>query len=148
MRIFGTLPSSLVNGDGIRYVIFLQGCKHFCEGCHNPESWDFNSGKEVSVDILAKDILKRINYIDGVTLTGGDPFYQWEECVKLLTILPTTLNFWLYTGFEYTQIKNTTLAKMVDVIVDGRYIKDLHISGEMYGSSNQKIIRKGKELYL
>ena len=145
MRIFGILPASLVNGDGVRYVIFCQGCFHYCKGCQNPESWSPYGGGELSVEELAKDILAH-KHIDGITLSGGDPFFQENACLKLLDILPKDMNIWLYTGFEYKQIKDRELAKRSDVIVDGRYDETKKVEGMMYGSSNQNIIRKGKEL--
>jgi anaerobic ribonucleoside-triphosphate reductase activating protein len=140
MRIAGTLPCSLVNGDGIRFVIFTQGCGHHCKGCQNPDTWDFNGGTEMSVEQLAEQI-KAKKHIDGITLSGGDPFYQQDECVKLLKLLPN-INVWVYTGFSYNDIKDTPLAQMCDVIVDGMYVEELKCTGKMYGSSNQNIIRR------
>ena len=140
MRIAGTLSCSLVNGDGIRFVVFVQGCAHHCRGCQNPETWDFNGGTEISVESLAEQIKAR-KHIDGITLSGGDPFYQQEECVKLLKLLPG-INVWAYTGFTYDEIKHTELAQMCDVIVDGEFVEALRCEGEMYGSKNQRIIRK------
>lgn len=70
MRIAGTLSCSLVNGYGVRYVIFCQGCAHHCIGCQNPETWDFNGGKEITLEELAEDI-KKHKHIDGITLSGG-----------------------------------------------------------------------------
>lgn len=144
MRIAGTLPFSLVNGYGIRYVIFCQGCAHRCEGCQNPDTWDFNGGREVSVEDLAKDISKH-KHIDGITLSGGDPFFQQDECVALLKILrklvPEDFNVWIYTGFLYEEIQHTELAKMADYIVDGKFDKKKIVASEMYGSSNQRIIK-------
>lgn len=142
MRIAGTLSCSLVNGEGVRYVIFTQGCPHHCPGCHNPETWDEKGGFEISVEELAVDILKH-KYIDGITLSGGDPFYQQDECVELLKLLPN-MNVWVYTGFLYEDIRDTMLARMADVIVDGPFVEALRCDGKMYGSSNQKIIRKGE----
>lgn len=141
MRIAGILPCSLVNGDGIRFVIFTQGCSHHCKGCQNPDTWDFNGGTEISVEQLAEQI-KAKKHIDGITLSGGDPFYQQDECVKLLKLLPD-INVWAYTGFLYEEIKDTPLAQMCDVIVDGMYVEELKCTGKMYGSTNQNIIRKG-----
>ena len=139
MRIAGIFPCSFVNGDGVRYVIFCQGCAHRCKGCHNPETWDFGGGEEISVEELARQI-KAKKHIDGITLSGGDPFYQQDECVKLLKLLPG-VNVWAYTGFKYEEIKDTELAKMCDVIVDGEYIEELKCTGQMYGSTNQRIVR-------
>ena len=139
MRIAGTLSCSLVNGYGVRYVIFCQGCTHHCVGCQNPETWDPQGGKEISVEELSRDILKH-KHIDGVTLSGGDPFYQQEECVSLLKLLPEHLDVWIYTGFNYEEIKHTQLARMADYIVDGKFEQDKIVAGKMYGSSNQRII--------
>lgn len=140
MRIAGTLPCSFVNGDGARYVVFTQGCSHHCPGCQNPETWDFGGGYEASVEWLAADFRKR-KLLDGITLSGGDPFFQQEACVELLKLLPG-VNVWVYTGYEYEDIKHTELAKMADVLITGRFIKELVCEDKMYGSSNQRIIRK------
>ena len=142
MRIAGVNTCSLVNGDGVRYVIFVQGCKHHCKGCQNRWSWDMDGGADIHVDMIAEDVRKH-RMIDGITLSGGDPFYQHDECVELLKLLPE-YNVWIYTGFDYDQIVDTELAKMADVIVDGPFIEELRCEGKMYGSSNQRIIRLDK----
>lgn len=120
--------------------MFTQGCGHHCPGCQNPETWDFASGSEVPVELVA-DRFKRHKLLDGITLSGGDPFFQQESCVELLKLLPG-VNVWIYTGFEYEDICDTELAKMADVLVTGRFVKELACEGKMYGSSNQKIIRR------
>ena len=140
MRINGILPCSFVNGDGARYVVFTQGCKHHCDGCQNPETWDFDGGMEMSVAHIASDFQKR-RLLNGITLSGGDPFFQQEECIKLIRLLEP-VNVWVYTGFEYEEIKDTELAKLADVIVVGRLVKELACEGKMYGSENQKIITR------
>lgn len=140
MRINGIIPCSFVNGEGARYVVFVQGCHHHCDGCQNPETWDFNGGFEFPVEEMASDFKKR-RLLDGITLSGGDPFFQQEECVKLIKLLEP-VNVWIYTGFEYEEIKDTELAKIADVIVTGRFVKELSCEGKMYGSENQKIIRR------
>lgn len=144
MRIAGTLPCSLVNGDGIRYVVFVQGCGHHCPGCHNQKTWDFNGGNEVEPELIANDF-KRRKHLDGITLSGGDPFYQQEECLRLIELLPEGTNVWIYTGFEYEEIKDTELAKVADVLVTGPYVEELRCEGQMYGSSNQEIHRRGEQ---
>ena len=138
MRIAGVLPCSFVNGEGARYVIFLQGCKHHCKGCHNPETWNFDGGTEISAKEIAEDFRKR-KLLDGITLSGGDPFYQQESCLELLSFLPG-VNVWIYTGFEYDEISETELAKKANVLVVGRFVEDLKCDGQYFGSSNQKII--------
>lgn len=143
MRIAGIMPFSLVNGEGIQYVVFTQGCNHHCRGCQNPETWDFHGGEEMTVEEIAEDF-KRRKLRDGITLSGGDPFYQQEECLKLLDLLPG-VNVWIYTGFEYEEIQETELARRADVLVVGPYIEELKCEGKMYGSSNQRIIKRKEE---
>ena len=140
MRIAGTLPCSFVNGDGARFVVFVQGCGHHCPGCQNPETWDFDGGTEISPEQLAAEIRKH-RYIDGITLSGGDPFYQQEECLALVRLLPG-MNVWIYTGFHYEGIRDTELARAADVLVTGPFVEELKCEGRMYGSSNQEIHRK------
>ena len=138
MRIAGVLPCSFVNGEGARYVVFLQGCNHHCKGCHNPEPWNFDGGAEISAKEIAEDFRKR-KLLDGITLSGGDPFYQQESCLELLSFLPG-VNVWIYTGFEYDEISETELAKKANVLVVGKFVEDLKCDGQYFGSSNQKII--------
>lgn len=145
MRIAGTLPCSVANGDGVRFVVFVQGCDHHCPECHNPDTWDFNGGDYITPEALA-EIIKSKPYIDGVTLSGGDPFYQEAACLELMEHLPAETDLWVYTGFEYDEIKDTALAKRADVLVTGPYIKELRCVGQMYGSTNQEIHRKEETL--
>lgn len=144
MRIAGTISCSFVNGEGARYVVFTQGCRHNCPGCQNPDTHDPQGGYEVSVEDLAADV-KKHRLIDGLTLSGGDPFEQPEECCRLIKLL-APINVWCYTGYTYEQIKDTELAKLCDVIVDGRFESDKKIEGAYKGSSNQRIIRQRKEV--
>lgn len=142
MRINGILPCSFVNGDGARMVVFTQGCKHHCKGCQNPETWNFDGGMDVPVERIAEEY-KKHRLLDGITLSGGDPFFQQEECLKLIDLLPG-VNVWIYTGYEYEDICETPLAKRANVLVVGQFVEELRCDGKMYGSSNQKIIRRIK----
>lgn len=141
MRIAGTINLSAVNGEGLRYVLFLQGCAHHCKNCHNPDTWDFNGGTEMTVEDVAAMIRDRIDRYpyDGITLSGGDPMYQEAECVELLKLLPG-VNVWMYTGFEWEEIADRELPKMCDFVVVGPFIENLKCFNQMYGSSNQRII--------
>ena len=139
MRVAGVLPCSFVNGDGSRYVVFTQGCRHHCPGCQNPETWDPAGGTEISAEEIAADF-RRHRLLDGITLSGGDPFLQQDECLALLDLLPG-VNVWIYTGYEYEEICDTPLAKRADVLVVGPFCEELRCDGKMYGSSNQRIIR-------
>lgn len=148
MRVAGFVKESIVDGVGIRYVIFTQGCRHNCKGCHNKHTHDFNGGYSVDVEDIVEDI-KKYKYLDGVTLSGGDPFYQAKECCKLLKILKNELNIniWCYTGFTYEElmgIKDKYILRMlkhIDVLVDGRYIESLRdLNLRFRGSRNQRLI--------
>lgn len=145
MRIAGTIPCSLVNGPGIRYVIFTQGCPHKCFGCQNPETWDVEGGQNVAVSTIFRDIYERRFVLDGVTISGGEPFMQEKSLEHLVTDLrssPTTSRYsiWLYTGYEWEDIKDRPLTKLVDVVVTGRFQQANKVVGKLYGSSNQKVI--------
>lgn len=90
------------------------------------------------VSDIAEDFKKR-RMLDGITLSGGDPFCQQEECLELLRLLPG-VNVWIYTGFEYEDICNTELAKKADALIVGKFVQELKCEGKMYGSENQRII--------
>lgn len=142
LRVAGILPCSFVNGDGARYVVFTQGCIHHCPGCQNPDTWDLNGGTTLSITEIASDFLKR-PLLDGITLSGGDPFCQQEACMELLDLLPE-VDIWVYTGFEYEDIRDTPLAKRANVLVVGPFIENLRCEGKPYGSSNQRVIVRGE----
>ena len=138
MRVAGIVVRSFVNGTGMRYVVFLQGCPHHCYGCHNQATWDFNGGEEIPVEDIVEDF-KSKKFLDSITLSGGEPFSQQDACVELLKQLPG-VNVWIYTGYEYEDIQDTELAKMADVLVVGRYLEAFKCTDKPYGSSNQRII--------
>ena len=94
----------------------------------------------MAVSEIAADYKKR-RLLDGITLSGGDPFYQQEACLELLSLLPG-VNVWIYTGFEYEEIQDTELAKRADVLVVGPFVEAMRCEGQMYGSANQRIVRK------
>lgn len=140
------------NGEGIRVTLWVAGCSHNCVGCQNPETWDFDGGypfdKEAH-DFLFGELAKP--YIDGLTLSGGDPLYSVDEVTNLSkevkTIMPNK-NIWLYTGFTWEQIKSSRLKMIlpyIDVLVDGPYIEALRdVTLAFRGSSNQRLIRLHK----
>ena len=147
MKISGIVEESIVDGPGIRFTIFFQGCTHNCYKCHNPNTHDINKGKEISVDQLICNI-KELPYIDGVTLSGGDPLMQIEECVELCKkIKQLNLNIMVYTGYTYETLlkmsnpKYQELLKYIDYLVDGPFIYSLlDLTLKYKGSSNQRII--------
>ena len=145
IRILDILEETMADGPGFRTSIYCAGCAHHCPGCHNPQSWDFNGGREVSVDELL-EIIKADEFAD-VTFSGGDPLYQVEAFTELARRIKeeTGKNIWCYTGFRYEEIENDPRLSMIlpyiDTLVDGPFIvslrdPDLHFRG----SSNQRII--------
>ena len=133
----------MVDGPGFRTSIYCAGCDHRCPGCHNPQSWDFGGGREVSDDYLL-DIIKADKYAD-VTFTGGDPMYQAKGFARLAKRIKeeTGKNIWCYTGFSFESLKGSQrdLLKYIDVLVDGPYIEKLRDTDLLFrGSSNQRLV--------
>jgi len=131
---------SIVDGPGIRTVIWFQGCHHKCPGCHNPQTHDFNGGYEEDVDNII-EICNTQLLQDGVTISGGDPFYQPEALEYLISNINT--NIWVYTGFNYEYLLNKykNILQYIDVLVDGPYIESLRDLTLLFrGSSNQRLI--------
>lgn len=141
----GYIPNSLENGEGVRDVIFLTGCIHNCPGCHNKEAQDINNGLDIGIDEMMTILKKNNDMVDGITLSGGDPLYQYNNTVELCKQIKQNLknnNIWLYTGYtiEYIEKHYPDILKLVDVVVDGRYEQDLP-KAPYRGSENQRIIR-------
>lgn len=146
---------SVVDGEGIRIVIWTQGCSHNCKGCHNPETHDFNSGVLVDVNDIKKEI-SEIPFQDGITLSGGDPFMQPEACLEIASFAKKIgLNVWAYSGFTFEQLKLLSktkpvileLLKNIDVLIDGKFILEEKSYDVPYrGSKNQRIIDVVKSL--
>ena len=104
MRIANTVSDSIVDGPGLRFTVFTQGCPHRCPGCHNPDTHDPAGGHEATVDELAEKLLSN-PLTDGLTLSGGEPFCQAEECAKLAAAAREKgLNVWTYTGYTYERL--------------------------------------------
>lgn len=143
MRIAGIVPESYVDGEGIRFAIFMQGCLRNCAGCHNPETHDLNGGKVVDTEEIVTAI-KKNPLLTGITLTGGEPLLQIAPALELAkSAKKIGLNVWLYTGYKFEEIPSDAdeLLKFVDVVVDGEYIEELRdLELEFRGSKNQRII--------
>ncbi|MDP4153398.1 MAG: anaerobic ribonucleoside-triphosphate reductase activating protein [Bacillota bacterium] len=147
LRLAGIIPESIVDGPGIRMTIFTQGCPHHCPGCHNPQTHDFNGGKDVSFDYIC-DILNKDTLISGVTFSGGEPFCQAKELARLVDIIkPRVKNIITYSGYTYEQITESDnpdfmeLLKRCDFLIDGRYEQDKRsLMLNFRGSTNQRII--------
>ncbi|ADL50124.1 anaerobic ribonucleoside-triphosphate reductase activating protein [Clostridium cellulovorans] len=152
LKVGGFLDNSLVNGIGLRSVIFVSGCTHECQGCHNQELQCFSYGEEVTIEEIMDRIKKNLGIIRGVTLSGGDPMEQPQNLMQLSKeIKKLNLNIWCYTGYTYEEILNdqdkSELLKEIDVLVDGPFILKLKDEGLKYkGSSNQRIIDVKKSI--
>ena len=138
-------PDSIVDGEGIRSVLWTQGCPHNCKGCHNPGTHDFDGGALIDVDYMIEG-LKNIKGQDGITLSGGDPVCQSEACYEIAKAAHDMgLNVWCFTGFTYEAMlrnpKHKKLLEQVDVLVDGKFVLE-EKSYDLYfkGSRNQRII--------
>lgn len=143
------LKTCLTDGPGVRVSLYCSGCRIHCRGCHNPDSWSFNFGKEYTND-TEKEIIEALSkdYISGLTLCGGEP--TEPENLEILTNLAKkvkelfpTKTIWLYSGHEYEEIKDLELLKYIDVAVVGPFIlelRDISVNNKWRGSTNQRII--------
>lgn len=142
---------SIVDGEGIRAVIWTQGCLHNCKGCHNKITHDLNAGKLVEIEAVKKEITKLKN-LDGITFSGGEPFLQVEACLILAKFIKELgLNIWCYTGYKYEDIlkdlNKKKLLEKIDILVDGPFvISKRSLSTPFRGSTNQRIIDVNKSL--
>ena len=149
IRLAGIAENSFVNGKGLRKVFFSQGCSHHCEGCFNQHTWEFAGGRMFDMDELVQKV-KDEPFLDGVTFSGGDPFQQADKFAYLAKKLhEANINIWAYTGYTFEELMklaqtNPHIKQMinnVDVIVDGRFMKDKMSENLKYcGSSNQRVI--------
>ena len=145
IRIAGIIEESFVDGEGVRFAIFVQGCPHKCKGCHNPETHNFGGGKILNTEKIISDFAKS-PLIIGITLTGGEPLCQIDAVTELAKAAKNFgLNVWCYTGFTYEDLFSNDKIKhflnYVDVLVDGKFIesqRDLNLS--FRGSTNQRLI--------
>lgn len=155
LKVAGIVKESIVDGPGIRLVVFSQGCPHNCLGCHNPESHSFKGGKLIEID----EILELINenpLLDGITFSGGEPFEQ-PEVFSILAkkVKKLGLNIVTYTGYTYEEILDRVdltlewkkLLYTTDILVDGKFeIGKKNLMLRFKGSSNQRIIDVKKSL--
>ena len=140
---------SIVDGEGLRTVIWTQGCSHNCEGCHNPKTHSFDGGFLVDTEDVKKEIAE-LKYQDGVTLSGGDPFFQADAVLDIAEFCQSKgLNVWCYTGFTFEELldmakKNKDIIDFlnnIDILVDGKFMIELKSYDVIFrGSTNQRII--------
>ena len=152
LDLSGIVSDSIVDGPGIRTTIFSQGCPHHCEGCHNPETWEFGCGTDMETEDLVA-IVKSNPLCRGVTFSGGEPFSQAAGFAKLAALLKE-LGYEVasYSGFTFEELLEGTedqkkLLQNIDILIDGRFIlaeKSLEIA--FRGSRNQRILDVPKSL--
>ncbi len=145
IRIAGIEEESIVDGPGIRLVVFTQGCNHHCIGCHNPETHSFDGGELVDINKIV-DMVKDNPLLDGITLSGGEPFEQAIECSILAKkVKELGLNVVTYTGYTFEEILQNNrfrnLLLQTDILIDGEYdISKKSMMLQFRGSTNQRII--------
>lgn len=151
LKIAGVVSESIVDGPGIRYTIFTQGCPFHCKGCHNPQSQPLKGGIDVKLKIFYDEI-KQNPLINGVTFSGGEPFIQAGALSLLAKVLKKEgYSVWSYSGYTFDKLerddKFRSLLEHLDVVVDGPYVQSKHsMDIDFRGSSNQRIIDVPKSL--
>ena len=148
IRLSGPLEhDNIVNGDGLRAVLWTQGCPNHCKGCQNPETWDFEGGFLVDIEEI-KDRLRAFKGQAGLTFCGGEPFVQPEACKAIADWAREELgwNIWSFSGFAYEEIKKKGGAaweflKSLDALIDGRFVlAERDLSLKYRGSKNQRLL--------
>ena len=151
IRVLDIIEDTMVDGPGFRTSIYCAGCSHRCPGCHNPQSWAFDQGHEMTTDELMKIIM--YDPFANVTFSGGDPMYQAAGFAELARAIHQQSNkdIWCFTGFVYESLiheDQRALLEQIDVLVDGPFIQELHDPDLLFrGSSNQRLIDVQASLY-
>ena len=151
IRVLDIIEDTMVDGPGFRTSIYCAGCRHKCPGCHNPQSWAFDQGREMSVDDIMKIIVA--DPYANVTFSGGDPMYQAGAFAELAREIHqhTNKDIWCFTGFTYESLiteEQRELLEQIDVLVDGPFIEKLRDPDLLFrGSSNQRLIDVQASLY-
>ena len=147
MNYHNITKDDMLNGDGLRVVLWVAGCTHRCDGCHNPETWDVASGIEFDSN-AEEELFEALDksHISGITFSGGDPLHPLnkDEVLRLAKKCKEkcpTKTVWLYTGFLFDEIKDSIDLSDIDVLIDGEFKKELNDNNlKWVGSSNQRII--------
>lgn len=162
LNLAGIVRESIVDGIGIRFAVYCQGCPHDCPGCHNPGTHAFGEGKDTRISAIMAEI-KKNPLLQGVTFTGGEPFCQAEGLLTLAKeVRKHNLDIVVFTGFTYEELEEMaeenpavdSLLSLCDILVDGRFLQsERDLSLRFRGSRNQRIIdlsatRKGQEIVL
>lgn len=147
MRYHNITTDDMLNGDGLRTVLWVAGCNHRCEGCQNPITWDINGGIPFDED-AENELFEKLapDYISGLTFSGGDPLHPQNRAeitrlAKKSRELFPNKSIWLYTGYTFDEIKELEIMQYIDVLVDGEFKKEL-LDEKLHwkGSANQRVI--------
>lgn len=147
LRVAGLVPESIVDGKGIRFTVFTQGCFHNCEGCHNPETHDPAGGKTVTTEYILEEF-KKDPILKGITFSGGEPFLQPEPLTELAKAVHAMgKDVWTYSGFLFEDLLNSSdpykkeLLMNCDVLIDGKFVlAERNLELRFRGSENQRVI--------
>lgn len=151
MRYHNITKCDMLNGPGLRVVLWVAGCEHHCKNCHNPMTWDINGG--IPFDEKARQELfdeLKTEYTDGITLSGGDPLHlcnrkEMTQLAKEIKEKFPKKSIWLYTGYTYEEIQDLEILQYIDVLIDGKFVEELKDESLPWrGSSNQNIIHLNK----
>ena len=164
MHVGEVMTADVANGEGMRVSVFVSGCRNHCKGCFQPQTWDFNYGREYTPEIeqFIIDELSK-SYYDGITILGGDPMEpeNQEPVLRLLRRIKKELpdkNVWVYTGYVYDRdlvpggkrfVEGVTreLLESIDILIDGRFVEELkNLMLNFRGSGNQRIIKMKETL--
>lgn len=159
LRYHNITTDDMLNGEGLRTVLWLSGCEHHCIGCHNPETWDPDIGLPVD-DTVINEVIEKLkpDYISGLTLSGGDPLYihNRDYLLPILKEIKSKMGnktIWLYTGYTWDDLiysddyTTYSILELIDVLVDGKYYDDLNSADYHWaGSTNQRVIDVKKSL--
>ena len=153
MNYHNITKDDMLNGDGLRVVLWVSGCNHHCKNCQNPQTWNKDSGIPFDLDTIF-EICNQLDkpYISGITFSGGDPLFPDNREIvctiyALIKDCYPTKTQWLYTGYKWDEIKNLPIMEYLDVVVDGQYEDDKRdITLKWRGSSNQRVIDVQKSL--
>lgn len=153
MRYHNITKDDMLNGDGLRTVLWVAGCSHGCKNCHNPITWDICGG--IPFDEAAKEELfaeLRQDYVSGITFSGGDPLHMRNrdevgELIREIYEKFPSKTIWVYTGYLWEEVKDLPYMKLVDVLVDGEFVEELKDTALYWkGSANQRVIDVKKTL--
>ncbi len=155
MRYHNITKDDMLNGDGLRVVLWVAGCEHRCPNCQNPITWDINGGIEFD-DAAKREVFDELerDYISGITLSGGDPLHTMNrkevgELIEEIAEKFPDKTIWMYSGYEWQDVKDLPFMEKVDVFVDGEFVEKLKDNRIPWrGSSNQKVIDVKKSLEL